>query len=98
MAYVLVQLSEPTGAPMKTVNIHEAKTQLSKLVEAASKGEAFVIARAGKPLVKVTMLEGYTPKRLGFLEGKATVPADFDDMCSAEIEALFSGHPEAPPA
>ena len=40
---------------MKTVNMHEAKTQLSKLVDAATKGEAFVIAKSGKPLVRVTM-------------------------------------------
>ena len=81
---------------MKTVNMHEAKTQLSKLVDAASKGEAFIIARAGKPLVKVVMLEGHAPKRLGFLEGKAAVPEDFDDMGGAEIEALFAGHTDLP--
>ena len=45
---------------MKTVNIHEAKTQLSKLVEAASKGEPFIIAKAGKPIVKVTALTAPT--------------------------------------
>ena len=45
---------------MKTVNIHEAKTQLSKLIEEASKGEAFVIAKAGKPVVKVTALSAPT--------------------------------------
>lgn len=82
---------------MKLVNMHEAKTNLSKLVDAASKGEAFVIAKAGKPLVKVVMLEGHEQKRLGFLEGKARVPADFDDMGGAEIEALFSSHVELPP-
>ncbi|WP_312525389.1 type II toxin-antitoxin system prevent-host-death family antitoxin, partial [Paracoccus sp. (in: a-proteobacteria)] len=49
---------------MKTVNMHEAKTHLSKLVENAAKGEPFIIARAGKPLVKVTMLEGETPRRM----------------------------------
>lgn len=76
---------------MKTVNIHEAKTQLSKLVDAASKGEPFVIAKSGKPLVRVTMLEGVAPKRLGFLEGKATIPDDFDEMFSEEMKALFLG-------
>jgi prevent-host-death family protein len=83
---------------MKTVNLHEAKTHLSKLVDAASKGEAFVIAKAGKPLVKVVMLEGHEPKRLGFLEGKAHVPEDFDDMGAVEVEALFAGHGELPSA
>jgi prevent-host-death family protein len=75
---------------MVTVNIHEAKTQLSKLVDRAAKGEPFVIARAGKPLVKVTALGSPTaPKRLGFLKGEIAVPDDFDRMGEAEIAALF---------
>jgi prevent-host-death family protein len=79
---------------MKTVNIHEAKTQLSKLVEKASKGEPFVIAKAGKPLVKVTALGvpiGTEIKRLGFMAGQISVPDDFDRMGEAEIERIFSG-------
>lgn len=79
---------------MKTVNIHEAKTQLSKLVEAASKGEPFIIAKAGKPIVKVTALTAPTcdqVKRLGFMAGQITVPDDFDQMGSEEIEKLFGG-------
>ena len=79
---------------MKTVNIHEAKTQLSKLVEAASKGEPFIIAKAGKPIVKVTALTAPTGdqvKRLGFMVGQITVPGDFDQMGSEEIEKLFGG-------
>jgi prevent-host-death family protein len=57
---------------MRTVNIHEAKTHLSRLVDEAAKGEPFIIAKAGKPVVKVTALE--TPssaqiRRLGFLAG-----------------------------
>ena len=75
---------------MVTVNIHEAKTQLSKLVERAAKGEAFVIAKAGKPLVKVTALDApATRKRLGFLAGEIEVPDNFDRMGEAEIEVLF---------
>lgn len=75
---------------MVTVNIHEAKTQLSRLVDQAVKGEAFVIAKAGKPLVKVTALDAPTePRRLGFLVGEIAVPDDFDRMGEAEIEALF---------
>jgi prevent-host-death family protein len=75
---------------MITVNIHEAKTQLSKLVDQAAKGEAVVIAKAGKPLVKVTALDApAAPKRLGFLAGEIVVPEDFDRMGEAEIEALF---------
>jgi prevent-host-death family protein len=75
---------------MVTVNIHEAKTQLSKLVDQAAKGEPFVIAKAGKPLVKVTALGAPSaPKRLGFLRGEIAVPEDFDRMAEVEIEALF---------
>ena len=75
---------------MITVNIHEAKTQLSKLVDQAAKGEAFVIAKAGKRLVKVASLDAPdAPQRLGFLEGEIVVPKDFDRMGEAEIAALF---------
>jgi prevent-host-death family protein len=75
---------------MVTVNIHEAKTQLSKLVDRAAKGEAFVIAKAGKPLVKVSALDApAAPQRLGFLAGEITVPEDFDRMGEAEIATLF---------
>jgi prevent-host-death family protein len=77
---------------MQIVNIHEAKTHLSRLVEQAAKGESFVIAKAGKPLVKVTALEAPTGgqvRRLGFLSGEISVPADFDRMGGEEIEALF---------
>ncbi|MFT4101035.1 MAG: type II toxin-antitoxin system prevent-host-death family antitoxin [Burkholderiaceae bacterium] len=76
---------------MRTINIHEAKTQLSRLVEQAANGEPFIIAKAGKPMVKVVPLA--TPagkaKRLGFLEGQLSVPDDFDRLGSAEIERLF---------
>ncbi len=75
---------------MVTVNIHEAKTQLSKLVDRAVKGEAFVIAKAGKPLVKVAALDApATPRRLGFLAGEIAVPDDFDRMGESEILGLF---------
>jgi prevent-host-death family protein len=75
---------------MVTVNIHEAKTQLSKLVDQAVKGEAFVIAKAGKPLVKVAALDApLAPQRLGFLAGEIAVPEDFNRMGEAEIAALF---------
>ncbi|MDO5703555.1 MAG: type II toxin-antitoxin system prevent-host-death family antitoxin [Paracoccus sp. (in: a-proteobacteria)] len=76
---------------MKTVNMHEAKTHLSKLVEAAVKGEPFVIARAGKPLVKVMVIEDEPPPRLGFLAGQDSVPDDFDTMFAEEIQTLFEG-------
>lgn len=75
---------------MNTVNIHEAKTQLSKLVDRAAKGETFVIAKAGKPLVKVVALDApKAPQRLGFLKGEISVPEDFDRMGQDEIATLF---------
>ena len=75
---------------MTTVNIHEAKTQLSRLVDRAAKGEAFVIAKAGKPLVKVSRVDAPPKqKRLGFLKGEIAVPKDFDRMGEREIAALF---------
>jgi prevent-host-death family protein len=78
---------------MKTVNIHEAKTHLSRLVDQAAKGGAFVIAKAGKPLVKVVPLgapEAGKARRLGFLQGQICVPDDFDRMAEAELEQLFT--------
>jgi len=77
---------------MRTINIHEAKTQLSKLVEAAAKGEPFIIAKAGKPMVKVVPLDTPTQseiRRLGFMAGEITVPDDFDEMGREEVERLF---------
>ena len=75
---------------MRTVNIHEAKTQLSRLVDAAAKGEPFIIAKVGKPLVKVVPIDSPpAPQRLGFMRGAFTVPDDFDTMGQAEIEAMF---------
>lgn len=76
---------------MKTVNMHEAKTHLSKLVEDVLHGEPFIIARAGKPLVKVTMIEREAPPLLGFLKGQFTVPGDFDRMFEDEIREMFEG-------
>ena len=77
---------------MRVVNMHEAKSQLSKLVQAAVDGEPFVIARAGKPLVKVVALEsqGTQGRRTGFLKG-LLVPDDFDRMYADEIQAMFEG-------
>jgi prevent-host-death family protein len=76
---------------MKTVNMHEAKTHLSRLVDEALKGEPFVIARAGKPLVKVTMVGAPEPRRTGFLKDAFEVPEDFDTMGADDIAAMFEG-------
>jgi prevent-host-death family protein len=80
---------------MKTVNMHEAKTHLSKLVDAAVNGEPFVIARAGRPLVRVSPVEVPVQRRTGFLKGQVDVPEDFDDMAADEIRALFEGESPA---
>jgi prevent-host-death family protein len=79
---------------MRTVNIHDAKTHLSRLVEKAANGEPFIIAKAGKPLVKVVPLtapEAAQTKRLGFLAGQIAVPDDFDQMGENEIAQMFGG-------
>lgn len=80
---------------MITVNIHEAKTQLSRLVEQAAQGEAFIIAKAGKPMVKVIPLghaETGAACRLGFMAGEITVPDDFDQMGGDAIAGMFAGY------
>jgi prevent-host-death family protein len=72
---------------VRTINIHEAKTQLSQLVDQAAKGESFIIAKAGKPLVKVIALNAPEPsqmKRRGFMAGEIAVPDDFDRMGRTE--------------
>lgn len=75
---------------MTTVNIHEAKTHLSRLIDQAVNGQPFIIAKAGKPLVKVIALDAPTsPRRLGFLEGEISVPKDFDRMGDEAIAAMF---------
>jgi prevent-host-death family protein len=76
---------------MQQVNIHEAKTNLSRLIDNAVKGEPFIIAKSGKPMVKVISV---TPPsnpnmRVGFLKGILEVPDDFDSMASEEIQAIF---------
>lgn len=79
---------------MRTINIHEAKTHLSRLVEEAAQGESFVIAKAGKPKVKVIRIDAPDvpqKRRLGFLKGQITVPDDIDSMFADEIEMMFYG-------
>ena len=79
---------------MQTVNIHDANTTLSRLVDRAAKGEPFIIAKAGKPLVKVMALEAPNPDnitRIGFMAGQFTVPDDFDTMGAQEIDEMFNG-------
>ncbi len=79
---------------MQTINIHEAKTHLSRLVEEAAKGNVFIIAKAGKPMVKVMPLsEGELKgvEKLGFMTGEIAVPDDFDSLAATELIQLFQG-------
>lgn len=80
---------------MTTVNMHEAKTHLSRLVDQAVRGEPFVIAKAGKPMVQVTAITARPaaePRRLGFMASQMQVPADLDRLGDDEVTALFGGH------
>jgi len=79
---------------MKSVNIHQAKTHLSKLIEKAANGEPFIIAKAGKPIVKVVAIDAPSPKkmrRIGFGNGTSKIPDDIKTMFKGEIEELFYG-------
>jgi len=77
----------------QTVNLYEAKTQLSKLVERAAAGEDIVIAKAGKPLARLTALEPEKKKRRepGIWKGKVWIADDFDDPLPEEILRAFEG-------
>jgi len=77
---------------MSVVNIHAAKTQLSKLLDAAVAGEEIIIARAGKPVAKLVPIDAVPPtRRLGTLDGKIHVPDDFDDPLPDDVIAEFEG-------
>ena len=96
----MASVTTPNAQGLKVVNIHEAKTHLSRLVEEAANGQPFIIAKAGKPMVQVGRIptEETTPsaepirkQRIGMLEGMYEVPDDFDTMFQDEIEAMFYG-------
>lgn len=77
---------------MRSFDIHEASTQLVQLVARAQQGEGFVIAKAGKPMVRVTAIDSPGPgqqRRLGFLEGQFSVPENFDRMAERKIADMF---------
>ena len=80
---------------MPTVNMHEAKTQLSRLVERALQGEEIVIARSGKPVARlVPVNQGLAPRQLGSMRGLIVVPDDFDDPLPEDLLRLFEGEEE----
>jgi len=79
---------------METVNIHEAKTHLSKLLERVRRGEPFIIAKAGVPIAKVIAADAPAPdaaRRLGFPAGEVQVPDDFNRRDADRVAALFAG-------
>ncbi|MEE3388913.1 MULTISPECIES: type II toxin-antitoxin system prevent-host-death family antitoxin [unclassified Alcanivorax] len=79
---------------MDIINMHDAKTRLSQLVDKAAKGEPFIIARAGKPVARVSAIEAPEPaaaRRLGFLKGQIQVPDDFDRLDEDNIADMFEG-------
>jgi prevent-host-death family protein len=79
---------------MKQINIYEAKTQLSHLVDLARKGESFTIAKSGIPLARLVPLSDNKPKkvRLGLMKGRIKIPEDFDAPLPEEILAAFEGN------
>jgi len=79
---------------MRTYNIHDAKTQLSKLIDQAANGESVVIAKAGTPVARLVPIDAPAPaqqRRVGFLAGEISVPDDFNAFGQAEIAAMFDG-------
>lgn len=77
---------------MELINIHEAKTHLSRLLERVAAGESIVIAKAGRPVARLVAVEAEKKRsRMGFLEGEFSIPEDFDRMGEKEIAGMFSG-------
>jgi prevent-host-death family protein len=76
------------------VNMHEAKSTLSKLVEKVSAGEEVVIARAGKPVAKLVKYEVPLPRKLGGLEGKIWMADDFDETDEELIDLFYGSEDE----
>ena len=79
---------------MDTVNIHQAKTQFSRLIERVCAGEEIIIARSGKPVARLAPLEPRRPRRLGLLKGKIWVAKDFDAPLPDDLLDLFEGKGE----
>lgn len=76
----------------RQVNIHQAKTQLSRLVELTQSGQEFIIAKAGKPMARLAPIgRGTQPRRLGPLDGQIRVPDDFNDPLPDTVLAAFDG-------
>jgi prevent-host-death family protein len=80
-----------------TVNLHAAKTHLSRLVDRALSGEDIVIARSGRPLVRLVPVGPRPVRRPGLLRGKLHVPADFNEPLPPEVLNAFYNGPIEPP-
>lgn len=76
---------------MQTMNIHEAKTQFSKLIEAVAQGEEVIIARAGKPVASLVAISATSPRKAGALKGEITMAGDFDEALPSSILDAFEG-------
>ena len=79
---------------MATVNVHHAKTHLSRLLKQVEDGQEITIARAGKPVAKIVPMEPKTPAKkraFGFLKGRSTIPDDLVDFADAEVDEMFFG-------
>jgi prevent-host-death family protein len=79
---------------MQTINIHDAKTQFSKLIEAVSQGEEIIIAKAGKPAARLVPIQAKKPlvRKPGSLKGKIKIAEDFDAPLPDEIQSAFEGN------
>ena len=76
---------------MQVLNIHAAKTHLSRLLEEVGEGEEIVIAKAGRPVARLVPIEKAAKRKLGILEGRLTIPDSFDDPLPDDIIASFEG-------
>lgn len=80
------------GAALRIVNVHEAKTHLSKLLEEVAQGKEITIAKAGTPVARLVPLSNGVPRRIpGFLKGRITISDDFDAPLPEDVQAAFEG-------
>ena len=76
---------------MKQVNVHEAKTHLSRLIDEVESGAEIVIAKAGRPVARLSPIRGGSRRRLGVLDGAFAIPDDFNAPLPAAVLARFAG-------
>ena len=76
---------------MATYNMHDAKTQLSRLAQRAAEGEEIVIARNGRPVARLVGMDARKPRRLGLAKGRIWISPDFDAPLPPDIQEAFEG-------